>query len=70
MISKSTLSTYLEKVDENKMAYILYLLQSDSKKAALFRPYLIALLTGELREQDLIEMEEDIRNGFDDRMFR
>ena len=63
LISKSTLSTYLEKVNENKMAYIMYLLQSDSKKAALFRPYLIALLTGDLREQDLIEMEENIRNG-------
>lgn len=61
LISKATLASYMESVDDEKMAYLMYLLKGNSKKAALFRPYLVALLAGDLNEQDLIEMENDIR---------
>ena len=66
LISRATLVAYMENIDDMKMAYLMYLLKDDSKKGALFRPYLLALLTGGLTEKELIEMETEIKQGIQD----
>ena len=63
LISRTTLSAYMNRIDDKKMGYLMYLLKGDSKKGALFRPYLLSLLTGGLNEQELIEMEAEIKQG-------
>ena len=63
LISRTTLSAYMNRIDDKKMGYLMYLLKGDSKKGAIFRPYLLALLTGGLNEQELIEMEAEIKQG-------
>lgn len=64
LVSKATLSEYMNSVDNKKLAYLMYLLKGSTKKGAMLRPYLIALLTGGLHEQDLIAMESEIRRSF------
>ena len=64
LVSKATLSEYMESIDNKKMAYLMYLLKGSTKKGAMLRPYLIALLTGGLHEQELIAMESEIRKSF------
>lgn len=60
-ISKARLKGYLEVMDEDKMAYVLWLLTGKSKKSDLFRPYLISLLNDDLSADELISMEDDIK---------
>ncbi|MBR2724291.1 MAG: hypothetical protein IKB72_02495 [Ruminococcus sp.] len=64
LVSRATLSEYMSSIDEKKMAYLMYLLKGTTKKGAMLRPYLIALLTGSLHEQDLIAMESEIRKSY------
>lgn len=64
LVSRVTLSEYMSSIDEKKMAYLMYLLKGSTKKGAMYRPYLIALLTGSLHEQDLIAMESEIRKSY------
>lgn len=64
LVSRATLSEYMSSIDEKKMAYLMYLLKGSTKKGAMYRPYLIALLTGSLHEQDLIAMESEIRKSY------
>lgn len=64
LVSRATLSEYMSSIDEKKMAYLMYLLKGSTKKGAMYRPYLIALLTGSLHEKDLIAMENEIRKSF------
>ena len=66
LISRATLAAYMENIDDKKLADLMYLLKGDSKKGALFRPYLLALLTGGLTEKELIEMETEIKQGIQD----
>lgn len=55
------LKYYDENIDKDKMAYVLHLLEGKSKKADLFRPYLIAFLQNKLTYEDLLEIEEEIK---------
>lgn len=61
LISKTMLSQYEKIMDKDKMAYLLWLLEGDSKKCDLFRPYLVLLLNNELSAGELIEMEPEIK---------
>ncbi|MBR3792010.1 MAG: hypothetical protein IKK18_04840 [Clostridia bacterium] len=61
LFSKARLQKYLEVMDEEKMAYVLWLLTGKSKKSDVFRPYLISMLSDELEAEELIYMEEDIK---------
>ncbi len=55
------LNYYDEKIDKDKMAYVLHLLEGKSKKADLFRPYIISFLQNNLTFEELLEIEEEIR---------
>lgn len=59
----STLMHYIQVMDERKMAYILFLIEGKSKKSDLYRPYIIQLLEGKIKVDDLIEIEEEIKQG-------
>lgn len=57
------LNYYKSKMDKDRMAYVLHLLEGTSKRADLFRPYLIAFLTNNMTYEDLLKAEEDIVNN-------
>lgn len=59
--SKARLEKYLEIMDEDKMAYVLWLLMGKSKKSDVFRPYIISLLNDDLSPDELIYIEDDIK---------
>lgn len=59
--SKARLEKYLEVIDEDKMAYVLWLLVGKSKKSDVFRPYIISLLNDDISPDDLIYIEDDIK---------
>ncbi len=61
LISKARFQNYLDLMDEEKMAYVLWLLMGQSKKSDVFRPYILSLLRDELSAEDLISMEDSIR---------
>lgn len=48
------------KMNKDNMAYVLHLLEGTSKRADLFRPYLIAFLTNKITYEELLKAEEDI----------
>lgn len=62
LISKSTLQQYLSEMDEDKMAYLIYLLEGSSKKSDLFRPYLIGVMNNKISVDKLLGMENEIRS--------
>ncbi len=49
--------------DGEKMEYILHLLVGTSKKADLFRKYLVDMLKGNMSVDELISLEDDILKG-------
>lgn len=59
--SLSLIKQYTKAMDEKKMAFILFLLMGKSKKSDLYRPYLIQLLEGKIKVDDLIEIGEEIQ---------
>lgn len=62
LISKTTLQRYMDMMDKEKMAYLLWLLEGQSKKSDLFRPYLLALLNNNLTAEELVELENEIKS--------
>ena len=56
---------YIEKhaknVDKTKLAYLLSLIEGDSKKAVWLRPYLIDMLMGYMKIEELLLVEEKIK---------
>lgn len=57
LMTKARLDDYMERVDIKKMAYLLYLLDGETREAEAFRPYLMAMLEGEMTAQEVIETE-------------
>lgn len=60
-MSLAYLSKYAEKVDSSKLAYLLSLIEGDSRKATWLRPYIINMIQGYTKLEDLLAMEEKIR---------
>ena len=54
------LNFYKYRMNKDNMAYVLHLLEGNSKRADLFRPPLIAFLTNQMTYEDLLKAEEDI----------
>ena len=52
---------YADKVDSKKMAYLLSLIEGDSRKAMWLRPYIINAIQGYTTLEDLLGMEEKIK---------
>ncbi len=48
--------------DDKRLAYLLHLLSGSSKKADLYRKYMIAVLQGRMTVEEIIKAEEDIRH--------
>lgn len=62
-MSQFRLSRYKQVMDRDKMAYIMHLLVGSSKRADLFRPYIMAYLNNRMTYEELLEAEEDIVNN-------
>ena len=62
-MSMFRLNRYKEVMDKDKMAYVLHLLVGSSKRADLFRPYMMAYLNNRLTYEELLKAEEDILNN-------
>ena len=60
-MSLAYLSKYAEKVDRSKLAYLLSLIEGDSRKATWLRPYIINMIQGYTKLEDLLAMEEIIK---------
>ena len=60
-ISLNYIERHAEKVNVNKLAYILSLIEGSSKKAVWLRPYIIDMLQGYIKIEDLLVMEEKIK---------
>ena len=60
IMSKANLDAYYNEVDMDHLAFLRYLLEGHSKRAELFRPYMVKLLMNELTVDELVAMEEEI----------
>lgn len=60
-ISLSYIDNHAEKVNLNKLAYLLSLIEGSSKKAVWLRPYIVSMLQGNMKIEDLLVMEEKIK---------
>ena len=60
-ISLSYIDSHAEKVNLNKLAYLLSLIEGSSKKAVWLRPYIVSMLQGNMKIEDLLVMEEKIK---------
>ena len=62
-MSTFRLCRYKQVMDKDKMAYVLHLLVGSSKRADLFRPYMMAYLSNRLTYEELLKAGEDILNN-------
>ena len=60
-ISLSYIDKHAEKVNLNKLAYLLSLIEGSSKKAIWLRPYIIDMLMGYMKIDELLLVEEKIK---------
>lgn len=60
-ISLSYIDKHAEKVNLNKLAYLISLIEGSSKKAVWLRPYIVSMLQGNMKIEDLLVMEEKIK---------
>ena len=60
-MSLAYLDKYAEGVDSSKLAYLLSLIEGDSRKATWLRPYIINMIQGYTKLEDLLAMEEKIK---------
>lgn len=60
-MSLAYLKKYSDKIDNKKMAYLLSLIEGDSRKATWLRPYIINTIQGYTKIEDLLAMEEKIK---------
>ena len=60
-MSQAYLKKYADKVDGKKMAYLLSLIEGDSRRAMWLRPYIINMIQGYTTLEDLLGMEEKIK---------
>lgn len=60
-ISLNYIERYAEKVNLNKLAHLLSLIEGSSKKATWLRPYIIDVLMGYMKIEDLLSVEEKIK---------
>lgn len=60
-ISLNYIDKHAEKVNLNKLAYLLSLIEGSSKKAVWLRPYIVSMLQGNMKIEDLLVMEEKIK---------
>ena len=60
-ISLSYIEKHAKKVDKNKLAYLLSLIEGSSKKAVWLRPYIIDMIMGYMKIEDLLVTEEKIK---------
>ena len=60
-ISLDYIKKLTKKVDKSKLAYLLSLIEGDSKKGVWLRPYLIDMLMGYMKIEELLVMEEKIK---------
>lgn len=60
-MSLAYLKKYADKVDIKKMAYLLSLIEGESRKATWLRPYIINMIQGYTTLEDLLGMEEKIK---------
>ena len=60
-ISLNYIERHAKKVDKNKLAYLLSLIEGSSKKAVWLRPCIIDMLMGYMKIEDLLVMEEKIK---------
>ena len=56
------MESVIGKADLKKLAYIRHLIEGSSKRAELFRPYMLDVLEGLTSIDEIIEWEEDIKN--------
>lgn len=54
------LEYYKGVMNKDNMAYLLHLLEGSSKRADLFRPYIISFLTNKISYEELLKAEADI----------
>lgn len=60
-ISLNYIEKHAKNVDKTKLAYLLSLIEGDSKKAVWLRPYLIDMLMGYMKIEELLSVEEKIK---------
>lgn len=60
-ISIAYMQRYADKVDEEKLAYLLSLIEGGSRKAVWLRPYIIDMIQGYMKIEDLLSVEEKIK---------
>ncbi len=60
-ISLDYIEKHARKVDKNKLAYLLSLIEGRSRKAMWLRPYIIDMLMGYMKIEDLLLAEEKIK---------
>ena len=60
-ISLNYIERHAEKVNLNKLAHLLSLIEGSSKKAVWLRPYLIDMLMGYMKIEELLSVEEKIK---------
>ena len=60
-ISLDYIEKHAKKVDKSKLAYLLSLIEGSSRKATWLRPYIIDMLMGYMKIEDLLLVEEKIK---------
>lgn len=60
-ISVNYIERHAEKVNVNKLAYLLSLIEGNSKKAVWLRPYIVGMLQGNIKIEDLLSVEEKVK---------
>lgn len=60
-ISLDYIKKLTKKVDKSKLAYLLSLIEGSSRKATWLRPYIIDMLMGYMKIEELLVMEEKIK---------
>ena len=60
-ISVNYIERHAEKVNVNKLAYLLSLIEGSSKKAVWLRPYIVGMLQGNIKIEDLLSVEEKVK---------
>lgn len=60
-MSLAYLKKYSDKIDNKKMAYLLSLIEGESRKATWLRPYVINMVQGYIKLEALLEIEEKIK---------
>jgi len=60
-ISVDYIEKHAKKVDKRKLAYLLSLIEGSSRKATWLRPYIIDMLMGYMKIEDLLLVEEKIK---------